>query len=45
MYFESLSFRKMLLVNLAKQMAIRLSLPGAVAAEKIQKKGQGRNFF
>jgi len=38
MYFESLSFSKMLLVNLAKKMAARLSLSGAVGAEKLQEK-------
>jgi hypothetical protein len=38
MYFESLSFPKMLLVNLAKEMAVRLSPSGAVGAEKLQEK-------
>jgi hypothetical protein len=38
MYFESLSFLKKLLVNVAKKMAARLSLSGAVGAEKLQEK-------
>jgi len=38
MYFESLSVPKMLLVNRAQEMAVRLSPFGAVGAEKLQEK-------
>jgi len=45
MYFESLSFPKMLLVNLAKEMAIRLLPSGAVGAKNYKKKGTAETFF